>query len=180
MEMQKHAMLVVKEINRFHQPRSNSSDCRRLSLYPQQKKCQWAYPNEVGESKMISFMGFLHILMASQECGGASWLDLAGNGCSPQPPFSLLVLQYLYSAASMLSVHAMHTNSLLPGLIHSKCRHMMSTVMMATDLMNQSNCGKGDSSAPTICYWTTVRDYMLTHVISCAISCEVSEQGTGH
>ncbi len=169
MAMQKHAMLVVKKAIDFLNPGQIPVIVGDCPLYAQHKKCQWAYPNEVGGSKMISFMGFLHILMTSQECGGGGRL-LAG--CSPQPPFSLLMVQYLYSAASMLTVYALYTNSLLPGLIHSKCRHIMSTVMMATDLMNQSNCGKRDSSAPTICYRTTVRHYML---ISCAISCGVSE-----
>jgi len=52
-------------------------------LYAQQKKCQWVYPDEVGETKMVSFMGLLHIEMTSQECGGDYWLDLAGNRWSP-------------------------------------------------------------------------------------------------
>ena len=46
---------------------------------PNRKKCQWGYPDEVGESKMLCFMGmgFLHIGMTSQECGGKL---LAGSG----------------------------------------------------------------------------------------------------
>ena len=39
-------------------------------LYAQQKKCQWVYPGEVGETEMVSFMGLLHIEMTSHECGG--------------------------------------------------------------------------------------------------------------
>ena len=40
-------------------------------LYAIQKKCQRRYPQEVGESEMVCMMGFLHIEMASQECGGS-------------------------------------------------------------------------------------------------------------
>ena len=50
---------------------------RDCPLYAQQKKCQWKFPDEVGESKMVCFMGFLHIEMASQQCGGKL---LAGSG----------------------------------------------------------------------------------------------------
>ena len=70
-------------------------------LYAQQRKCQWKFPDEVGESKMVCFMDFLHIEMASQQCvcvwGGRScWLDLAGSGCSPWQKSSPLVLWYLF------------------------------------------------------------------------------------
>ena len=44
-----------------------------------QKKCQWRYPHQVGESEMVCMMGFLRIEMASQECGGSL---LAGSGWS--------------------------------------------------------------------------------------------------
>jgi len=51
MAMQKHAMLVVKKsidnVNPCQIP-VIVGDC---PLYAQQKKCQWVYPDEVGESK---------------------------------------------------------------------------------------------------------------------------------
>ena len=91
MSMQKHAMLISKKATDFIYPGQVPvivSDC---PLYAQQKKCQWKFPDEVGESKMVCFMGFLHIEMASQQCGGKllagsswermCWLDLAGRGC---------------------------------------------------------------------------------------------------
>lgn len=75
--MQKHAMLIVKKATEFVNPGQIpiiEGDC---PLYALQKKCQWLFPEEVGESKMVCFIGFLHIEMASQECGGKL---LAGSG----------------------------------------------------------------------------------------------------
>ena len=47
-------------------------------LYAQQKKkSQWEYPHEVGDSRMVCFMGFLHVEITSQECVGKL---LAGSG----------------------------------------------------------------------------------------------------
>ena len=71
--MQKHAMFVIKKAIEFANPGQVpviEGDC---PLYAQQKKCQWAYPNEVGESKM----GFLCNEMTSQDCGGKL---LTGSG----------------------------------------------------------------------------------------------------
>ena len=70
MALQKHAMLVIKKAIEFVNPGQVTvieGDC---PLYAQQKKCQWACPTEVGESKMVCFMGILHIEMTSQDCGG--------------------------------------------------------------------------------------------------------------
>ena len=39
-------------------------------LYVLQKKCQWLYPEDVGERKLVVVMGMLHIEMCIQECGG--------------------------------------------------------------------------------------------------------------
>ena len=48
-----------------------------LQIYMSMKKCQHMYPEEVGEDKIVCFMGFLHKEMAAQECGGVL---LAGSG----------------------------------------------------------------------------------------------------
>ena len=76
-------MLVVKKAIDFINPGQIPVIVGDCPLYAQQKKCQWVYPDEVGETKMVSFMGLLHIEMTSQECGGDYWLDLAGNRWSP-------------------------------------------------------------------------------------------------
>jgi len=77
MAMQKHAMLVVKKAIDFINPGQIPVIVGDIPLYTQQKKCQWVYPDEVGESKMVSFMGLLHIKMTSQECGEtAGWIWL--------------------------------------------------------------------------------------------------------
>ena len=77
MAMPKHAMFVIKKAIVFVNPgqvQVIEGDC---PLYAQRKKCQWAYPNEVSESKMVCFMDFLHIEMTSQDCGGKL---LTGSG----------------------------------------------------------------------------------------------------
>ncbi len=76
-QMEKHAMLAIKKAIDCINPGQIPVIVGDCPLYAQQKKCQWAYPNEVGESKMVFFMGFLHIVVASQECGGRL---LAGSG----------------------------------------------------------------------------------------------------
>ena len=72
MAMQKHAMFVIKKAIEFVNPGQVpviEGDC---PLYVQQKTCQWANQNEVGESKMVCFKGFLHIEMASAKTAVAS------------------------------------------------------------------------------------------------------------
>jgi len=150
MEMHKHAMIVVKKAIDFINPGQIPVIVGDCPLYAQQKKCQWVYHDEVSELKMMSFMGLLHIEMTSQECGGRL---LAGSGWERM--FSIADVFTPGVAASLLggkhvSVHVMRINSLSPGLMHSECRHMTSTVMMAADLMNQLKCGKSDSS---VCFF---------------------------
>ena len=77
MAMQKHAMHVVKKATEFVNPGQVPVIVGDCPLYAQQTKRQWAYQEEVGESKMVCFIGFLHIEMTSQECGGKL---LAGSG----------------------------------------------------------------------------------------------------
>ena len=65
MAIQKHAMFVVKETTEFVIPGQIlviEGDC---PLYAQQQKCQWVYPDEIDESKMVCFMGLLHVEMTS-------------------------------------------------------------------------------------------------------------------
>ena len=62
MAMQKHAMLVVKKSIDFINPGQIPvivDDCPLHAQQKIEKKCQLVYPDEVGESKMVSFMGLL-------------------------------------------------------------------------------------------------------------------------
>jgi len=77
MEIRKHAVLVVKKSINFINPGQISVIVGDFPLYAQQKKCQWVYPDEVDESKMVSFISLLHMEMTLQECGGKL---LAGSG----------------------------------------------------------------------------------------------------
>ncbi|XP_014665303.1 PREDICTED: uncharacterized protein LOC106807485 [Priapulus caudatus] len=95
MAMQKHSMFVVKRAIEFVNPGQVAviGDC---PLYAQQKKCQWRYPDQVGESMMVCFMGMLHVEMTSQDCGVSYWPDPAGTKYSPWQMYSLLALQHLF------------------------------------------------------------------------------------
>ena len=57
-----------------------------LKIYMSMKKCQHMYPEEVGEDKIVCFMGFLHKEMAAQECGGVllGWIWLGTDFCTSQ------------------------------------------------------------------------------------------------
>ena len=77
MAMQKHAMLMCMKATDFVNPGQIPVIVGDCPLYTLQKKCQWKFPDEVGESKVVCLMGFLHIEMISQECGGNL---LAGSG----------------------------------------------------------------------------------------------------
>ena len=105
MAMQKHSMIVVKKAIEFVNPGQVpviEGDC---PLYAQQKEFQWGYPDEIGESKMVCFMRFLHIEMTSQECGGKL---LARSGWDWM--FSLTNVFTTGVAASLLcGKHVKHT-----------------------------------------------------------------------
>ena len=77
MSMQKHVMLISKKATDFINPGQVPVIVGDCPLYLQQEQCQWKFPDEVGESTMVCFMGFLHIEMASQQCVGKL---LAGSG----------------------------------------------------------------------------------------------------
>ena len=70
MAMQKHSKLVSMRATDFANPGQIPVIVGDCPLYAQQKKCQWQYPDEVSESKLVCFMGFLRVEMASQACGG--------------------------------------------------------------------------------------------------------------
>ena len=53
MAIQKYAMLVIKKAIEFVNPGQVPGIEGDGPLCAQHKTCQWAYPNEVGESKMV-------------------------------------------------------------------------------------------------------------------------------
>jgi len=163
MAMQKHAMLVVKKAVDFINPGQIPVIVGDCPLYAQQKKCQWVYPDEVGETRMVSFMGLLHIEMTSQECGGKL---LAGSGW-----------ERMFSIANIFTPGV--GSSLLGGKHVKRTRYAYQLTLawlntlriQAYDEYCHDGYGPHEpiemwekrliSNAPTICYWTTVRDYML-------------------
>ena len=68
--MQKHAMQVSMKASTFVNPGQVPVIVADCPLYALQKKCQWIFADEVGESKIVCFLGLLHVEMATQECGG--------------------------------------------------------------------------------------------------------------
>lgn len=144
MAMQKHAMLMTKEAVEFVNPGQVPvivSDC---PLYALQKKCQWKYKDEVGETKMVCFMGFLHVEMVSQECGGNL---LAGSGWDrmfSKRKSSLLESLVPFWVVSMSNVPGMHTSLHWLGSIHCWWRHTIGTTRKDGALTFPSKCGKGN------------------------------------
>ena len=70
LSMQKHAMLIAKKAIAFVNPGQTpiiEGDC---PLYARQKKCQFLFPDELGEQHMVCMIGFLHLEMCTQEAGG--------------------------------------------------------------------------------------------------------------
>ena len=163
MSMQKHSMLVVKNATEFINPGQIpviEGDC---PLYAQQKKCQWLFPDEVGESKMVCFMGFLHVEMASQECGGKL---LSGSGWERM--FSLANIFTSGVAASLLSgKHVKRTRyayqltlawlHVLEIQAYEEYCHETQGPPMSFEMWEKNLVG----TCPTIWYWITVRDYLL-------------------
>lgn len=163
MAMQKHAMLVVKKAIAFLNPGQIpviEGDC---PLYTQQKKCQWMYPNEVGESKMVCLIGFLHVEMTLQDCGGKL---LAGSGW-----------ERMFSMAKIFTTGV--ASSLLAGKHIKRTRYAYHLTLAWLHVLElqayNAYCHDGYgphepiemwekrliSNAPTICYWMIVREYLL-------------------
>ena len=69
-------------------------------MYARQKACQWLFPEEVGEDKMVCMIGFLHLEMCLQEVGGKI---LGGSGWERM--FSLSKIHTPGVAASLLGGH---------------------------------------------------------------------------
>ena len=70
MHMQKHGMKMMMKATEYANPGQIPVLVADGPLYILLKKLQWAYPDEVGESKLVVFQGMLHLEMAVQECGG--------------------------------------------------------------------------------------------------------------
>ena len=79
MAMQKHSMeMLIKAIN-YANPGQIAVCTVDCPLYALQKKCQWVYPDEVGETNIVIMLGMLHLEMTTQECGGRLLGVLNGN-----------------------------------------------------------------------------------------------------
>ena len=70
METQKHCMLTTMKATEFVNPGQTPVIAGDLQVYMSQKKAQYMYLEEVGENKIVCFVGMLHLEMAAQECGG--------------------------------------------------------------------------------------------------------------
>ena len=163
MAMQKHSMLVTMKATEFVNPGQVPVIVGDLPIYIQQKKCQWKYPDEVGETKMVCLMGFLHIEMASQECGGKL---LAGSGWERM--FSLAKVFTPGVAASLLGgKHVKRTRY----SYHLTLAWLHILKVQTYNEYCQESYGPHESmemwerrlaeEAPTICYWRTVNNYLL-------------------
>ena len=68
--MQKHGMLMMREATDKANPGQTTVIVGDGPLYKIMKELQWLYPDEVGYAKIVCIMGFLHLEMCNQECGG--------------------------------------------------------------------------------------------------------------
>jgi len=164
MAMQKHAMLMIMKATEFVNPGQIPVIVGDCPLYAQQKKCQWAYPDDVGEHKIVSFIGFLHIEMASQECGGKL---LAGSGW-----------ERIFEKGKVFT-HGT-AKSLLGGSNVKRTRYAYQLTLAFLHVLKleayneymDASIGPHEPidvweerlsiQAPTIQYWRTVTDYLLT------------------
>ena len=121
------------------------------------------YPEEVGESQIVSLMGFLHIEMASQECGGKL---LAGSGW--QRIFVQLQVFTNSTAKSLLGgTHVKRTRyayHLTLAFLHELKLEAYNEYLDASigphepiDIWEE----RISTQAPTILYWKTVMDYFF-------------------
>ncbi|KAL8588046.1 hypothetical protein ACOMHN_061212 [Nucella lapillus] len=162
MAMQKHAMLVVAKATDFVNPHQVPVIVGDCPLYALQKKCQWVFPEEVGEQNMVSFMGLLHVEMTAQECGGKL---LAGSGWDRM--FCLSKIYETGVAASLLGgkhvKHTRHAYHLTLAWLH---------LLEIEAYEEYCNAGFGPFepmvvwerrlfiNAPTAFFWITVREYL--------------------
>lgn len=162
MSMQKHAMHVVAKSTDFINPHQIPVLVADCPLYAIQKKCQWVYPNEVGEDKMVSFMGLLHVEMTAEECGGKL---LAGSGWDRM--FFLARIFETGVAASLLG-----------GKNVKRTRYAYHLTLIWLHVLEleayEEYCKDGFgphepmaiwerrlvTNAPTVLYWVTVREYL--------------------
>ena len=82
MSMQKHGMKMMMKATEHANPGQIPVLVADSPIYTILKKLQWLYPDEVGESKNVIFLGMLHLEMAVQECGGklmggSGWEDIS-------------------------------------------------------------------------------------------------------
>lgn len=117
MAMQKHSMHIAMKATEFVNPGQIPVLVGDCPLYALQKKCQWVYPDEVGESKLVCFMGMLqllHVEMASQECVGKL---LAGSGWDRM--FSIAKVFTSGIAASLLGGKQIRPEKWIPRILES-------------------------------------------------------------
>jgi len=163
MSAQKHAMLTTKKATAYANPGQIPVIVGDCPLYAHQKKCQWMYPNEVGESQMVCIMGFLHVEVASQECAGKF---LADSGWDK-----------LFTLGKVTTPGV--AKSFLGGSHVKRTRHAYHLTLAFLNMMKiqayEEYCSDGygphesiemwedrlASNSPTFLFWTLVREYLL-------------------
>ena len=165
MAMQKHAILMAKKAIEFVNPGQVPVIVGDCPLYALQKKCQWKYPDEVGESKMVCFMGFLHVEIVSQECGGnllaGSWWDLMffqAKDFTSGVTVSILGGKHVKRTRYAYQLTLVWLHALRVQAYNEYCQEEWGP-HVSMEMWEKNLAGK----SLTICYWTTMRDYLLTN-----------------
>ena len=81
MSMQLHGMKQMMKATEYANPGQTPVLVSDSPIYQALKKLQWLYPDEVGEKRLVLFMGLLHYKMMKQECGrklmgGSGWDEM--------------------------------------------------------------------------------------------------------
>ena len=167
METQKHCMLTTMKAIEFVNPGQTPVIAGDLQVYMSQKKAQYMYPEEVGEDKIVCFVGMLHLEMAAQECGGVL---LAGSGWE-----QLFITSNVYTsgvAASLLggkhvkrTRHAYHLTLAWIHILESKAYadYLHETVRNPYDVYESMEAWESRMCklCPTFCVWITVKHFLL-------------------
>ena len=162
MAMQKHSMLMIKKAEKFVNPGQLPVIVGDCPLYAQQKKCQWNYVVEVGESKMVCYGlpsrwdGIPRMLW---EAIGRIWL---GPSISPSKDFHFRRCSF----SCRWRAHQAHSVR-IPG--HPCLVHVLK--IQAYNEYYWEGYGPHKSmdmwenrlihDAPTVSNWITVRNYLL-------------------
>ena len=164
LSMQKHGMLMMAEAIEYLNPGQTPVIEGDGPLYNIMKKLQLMYPDEVGETKIVSFIGLLHMEMCDQECGGKL---MGGSGWED-----------IFSISGVFTPGV--CNSLLGGKHVKRTRYSYELTLLWLSIMKERAWEENvkavgphlpryewekrlDDLCPTINYWNIVQEFLMSY-----------------